>query len=133
MKNKILFVKILNILFSSSICILLFFIIGPWKIPPIWVVLYYSFFGFLLSILPQMALEILINYFLGKYSINIVLNIILSIILGFIIATIIFFIYTIGTSLREYLFFSYYFYLPIIISGIVFRIIKNEIRKRLKE
>ena len=122
--------NILNIIFSSIVCSILFCIFI--SLPSIIGILYYSIWGFLFSILPQMILEMVINYYRRKNIINLIHDVIISVFFCFIIPTLLFFISTIRVSFTEYLISGYFIYFPILIGGMIFRLIKYIIRKKAK-
>ena len=131
---------LLNILFSSNLCILIFNIINGFSINQ-----YYGFGGFLeittlgfvFSILPQIILYVLLYFINKKIKINKIFEIIFVIINGFFMSVVTgFFIFPeLYRRAGDYFRDGHYIYIPIIISGIIFRILlyiidKIKIRKK---
>jgi membrane-associated HD superfamily phosphohydrolase len=131
---------LLNILFSSNLCILVFNIINGFSINQ-----YYGFgdflvittLGFVFSILPQIILYILLYFINKEIKINKIIEIVFVIINGFFMTVVTGFLLAPNLYSRagDYFREGHYIYIPIIVSGIIFRILlyiidKINIRKK---
>jgi hypothetical protein len=87
--------------------------------------------GFLFSILPQLILSVIL-YFLNKIiKINKIIEVIIVIVLGVIMSLLFLSMIFRGKtiSIKEYITFAYTIYFPVIISGIIYRILLFKINK----
>ena len=132
----------LNILFSSIFCVTLFFIFAGASLSYYFSGLSFIFFtslGVLFLNVPQLLLALILYYLRKIVKINIIFELVISMILG-IIMSISFGIILDGGFLRGLYgiinsiktTFTYGYYIPLTISGLIFSIFLNIINKNIK-
>ena len=137
MKNKLFkySLMLLNTIFSSFICTLVYMILEGMLSNNIFIKItkgmhYLIMVGFIFSILPQIILYIITIFVNKKVKINIIIDLILIIILGFVMAFIFIYIFFGSyTPFKDFIIIGYSYYLSTIISGVIFRIILYKINK----
>jgi hypothetical protein len=137
---NMLLIKYSLLLFSTFIsclmCVFIFLIISKTPLDYYINGLFYEIdillmMGFLFSIFPQIILYIILYFFNKIMKINKIIEVIIVIVLGVIMSFSFLSMFSRGNtiSIKEYIIFGYYIYLPIIISGIIYRILLFKINK----
>jgi len=142
-KNKInlkkIFLKyslfLFNIIFSSLICVLIFLIFDKTPLDYFFKGLFYEIdilliMGFIIGILPQMVISIILHFINKLIKIKKILDIVITIIIGNILSFIVLlYSFRINVSIIEYVIYGYNFYIPFIISGILYKLVLYKVKK----
>jgi hypothetical protein len=124
----------LNIIFSNIFCIILFVAINKmpldYYIYGFFEILTLSILGFIFSIFPQIVVCLFLHFIKKIIKLRKIVELVIVIIIG-IIMSFLFLAVNPGRaeSIKDVVFYGYSVYIPIIISGIIFRILLYKINK----